>query len=163
MGKITGKGVKVLKIIHLLLAFMWIGGGFSMVLLLLTTSPSDSHELYMRSLALKLIDDWLIIPGALGIILSGVVYGIWTNWGFFKYRWITVKWVLTIGMVLLGTFLMGPWVNGNVYPVEKISNYTLDNKEFFNHVMQTILWGSIQVTLLIMVVVISVLRPWKRK
>lgn len=163
MKRVTGTGLKFLKIIHLLLAFMWIGGGLSMLLLLLTTLPMDGHELYMRSLVLKRIDDWLIIPGALGIIISGIVYGVWTNWGFFKHKWISVKWILTIAMVLLGTFLMGPWVNGNVYPIEKMADYTLENKEFFSNVSQTIIWGSIQVLLLLLVVIISVLKPWKTK
>lgn len=161
MKKITGRGMKVLKILHLLLAFMWIGGAFSMMLLFLTTSPQDSHELYMRSLALQLIDDWLIIPGAVGMLISGIVYGVWTNWGFFKYRWIIVKWILTVVMILVGTFLMGPCVNGNVYPVEDISKYTLDNSVFFRNVSTTIFWGLIQTFMLLFVVAISVLKPWK--
>lgn len=163
MKKLKGNGIKVLKIVHLLLAILWIGGGLSMMLLLLLTSPQESYEMYMRSVALKLIDDWLIIPGAVGMLLTGVVYGVWTNWGFFKYNWITVKWILAIFMVLSGTFLMGPQVNGNVYPAEEISNYTLQNSEFFANVSQTMFWGLIQVILLIITVVVSVLKPWKGK
>ncbi len=163
MKKLKGNGIKILKIVHLLLAVMWIGGGLAMILLLLTTSPQESHEMYMRSLALKLIDDWLIIPGAIGILLTGIVYGIWTNWGFFKQRWLTVKWILALFMVLSGTFLMGPEVNGNVYPVQNIPDYTLQNSEFLSNVSQTILWGVIQITLLVLTVIISVLKPWKGK
>lgn len=163
MKKITGKGVKILKILHLLFAFMWIGGAFSMVLLMLTTSPQESHELYMRSLVLKLIDDRLIIPGAIGITISGIVYGIWTNWGFFKHKWIIVKWIFTLLMMLSGTFLMGPWVNNNVYPVENISNYTLENSEFFYNVSHTVICATIQIFFSITVVVISIFKPWKKK
>lgn len=163
MKKLKGNGIKVLKMVHLLLAVMWIGGGLAMMLLLLTTSPQESHEMYMRSLALKLIDDWLIVPGAIGLLLTGIVYGIWTNWGFFKHKWITIKWILAVFMVLTGTFLMGPQVNGNVYSIEDIPNYTLQNSEFFSNVSQTILWGTIQVVLLVLTVIISVLKPWKGK
>ena len=161
MKKLTGKWIKILKITHLLFAIMWTGGALGMIVLMLATSPQDSHELYMRSLALKLIDDWLIIPGGIAITISGIIYGIWTNWSFFKHRWITVKWILVVFMMLSGTFLMGPWVNNNVYPVENIPNYTLENSEFFSNISQTILWATIQVACLITVIIISVFKPWK--
>ena len=161
MKKLTGKWIKILKITHLLFAIMWTGGALGMIVLMLATSPQDSHELYMRSLALKLIDDWLIIPGGIAITISGIIYGIWTNWGFFKHRWITVKWILVVFMMLSGTFLMGPWVNNYVYSVENIPNYTLENSEFFSNISQTILWATIQVACLITVIIISVFKPWK--
>ena len=163
MKKLTGKGLKVLKIIHLLLAFMWIGGALAMILLLLATSPNESYEMYMRSVSLKMIDDWLIIPGAMGMLVSGVIYGIWTHWGFFRHRWITVKWILTVAMILSGTFLMGPWVNGNVYAPGDIAGYAPDNAIFFGNVTNTIICGSIQTASLLFVVIISVLKPWKTK
>jgi uncharacterized membrane protein len=159
--KITGKGLKVLKLAHLLFVVMWFGGGLGITLLLLTTSPHESRELYMRSLTLKLIDDWLIIPGAIGVCISGIVYGIWTNWGFFKHKWITAKWLLTIVMAVLGTFFIGDWVNSNVYSVENISQYTLDNTTFFYNVSQSIIWGIVQMVLLFAALIISVFKPWK--
>lgn len=163
MKKISGQGIKILKIVHLLLAFMWIGGALSMMLLLLALSPQESHEMYIRSFALKIIDDWLIIPGAIGILITGIIYGIWTNWGFFKYRWIVVKWIFTVVMISAGTFLMGPWVNGNVYPVQDIPNYTPDNYAFLLNVERTILCGSMQLALLLVTIIVSVLKPWKAK
>lgn len=163
MKKLKGSGIKILKVVHLLFACMWIGGAMAMTFLLMKTSPQESHEMYMRSLVLKEIDDWLVIPGALGCFVTGIVYGIWTNWGFFKYRWITVKWIFTVAMILVGTFLMGPWVNGNVYPVEEIARYTAGNEEFFYNVSQNTIWGSIQLAALLFVVVVSVFKPWKSK
>ncbi|MDR2026992.1 MAG: hypothetical protein LBQ01_05445, partial [Prevotellaceae bacterium] len=87
----------------------------------------------------------------------------WTNWGFFKHKWIIVKWILTVLMAILGTFFLGTWVNTNVYPVEDISNYSLDNNTFFYNVLQTVIWASVQIFLLLTAVVISVFKPWKRQ
>lgn len=163
MPKLKGNALKWLKVVHLLFAIMWIGGGLGMTLLLLTTTPQESHEMYMRSLALKKIDDWLIIPGAIGCLTTGVIYSVWTSWGFFKHRWITAKWILAIAMVLIGTFMMGAWVDGNVYHVQDIANYTLKNREFAHNVSRTLIWGSVQIFLLLTVLVISVLKPWKSR
>lgn len=163
MKTLSAKGQKLLKVFHLLFNFMWIGGAFSMMLLLLGTNHQESHELYMKSVTLKMIDDWLIIVGASGCVITGVIYGIWTKWGFFKQRWIIVKWILTIFMVISGTYLMGPCVNGNVYPVTEISNYTIENKSFNDNLSQITFWGIIQTILLIITVLISVYKPWKCK
>ena len=163
MKKLSAKGVKILKTAHLLFVIMWVGGSFCMALLLLTTSPQESHQLYMRSFVMKLIDDWLIIPGAVCVTITGFVYGFWTNWGFFKHRWIVVKWILNILLILLGTFLLGVWVNGNVYPIEDVSSYTLDNTTFFYNVSQTIIWGFVQIFVLLFIIIISVFKPWKSK
>ena len=163
MKTLGANGIKTLKIVHLLFAFMWIGGAFSMILLLFTTSPAEIGEMYMRSRVLQLIDDWLIIPGAVGCLLTGVVYGIWSKWGFFKHRWITIKWILTFAMVLFGTFAMGPWVNGNVYSVDEMFRYTTENSEFARNVSLSAICGSIQTACLLFIVVISVLKPWKKK
>ena len=131
-------------------------------MLLLTTLPTqESHELYMRSLATKRLDDLLIIPGALGCLLTGIIYGIWTNWGFFKHRWLTIKWILTVAAVLFGTFIMGPWVDGNIY--EDVAKYTMENSEFFSNVHNTIVWGGVQIFALLFLIAISVLKPWRSK
>ncbi|MDR0431127.1 MAG: hypothetical protein LBH58_11695, partial [Tannerellaceae bacterium] len=75
MKKLSTKGIKILKITHLLFVIMWVGGSFCMAIVLLTTSPHESHQLFMRSLIMKLVDDWLIIPGAVCVTITGIIYG----------------------------------------------------------------------------------------
>ena len=74
-----------------------------------------------------------------------------TNWGFFRHRWITAKWVLTVLMVASGTFLMGPCVNSNVL--------TTDTIVYQQNVEQTILWGWVQIAMLAVTVILSVWKP----
>ena len=46
--------------------------------------------------------------GAQGIILLGLTYGFFTPWGFFKQRWLTVKWILfTIQTIVISVYK--PW------------------------------------------------------
>lgn len=163
MKTLSNKGQKFLKVLHLLCNFMWIGGAFSMMLLLLGTNPQENHEIYMKSVSLKMIDDWLIIVGASGCVVTGLIYGIWTKWGFFKQPWLVVKWILTVFMVISGTFLMGPCVNGNVYPASDIIRYTTEYEMFQGNIEQITFWGIIQTLLLIVTVLISVYKPWKSK
>lgn len=163
MKTLGPKGLKYLKILHLLLAIMWIGGALAMSVLALTGKPETGDELYMFSRMLQIIDDYLIIPGAMGNILIGIVYGIWTKWGFFKYRWLTVKWILTIVQVLFGTFVLGPWINGNVELAQTLGRDVLSGSDYFHNLEMTRIWGTVQTTILLSFIVISVLKPWKRK
>lgn len=161
MIKLNAKGLKALKVIHLFCAILWVGGAIGMMVLVKVVSPSGEHEMYMYALALKTIDDYLIIPGANGCVITGLIYGLFTNWGFFKHRWIVVKWAFTLFMMASGTFLMGPCVNGNVYSPDKLSDYMTNTAPYWDNLSQIVFWGAIQVTCLFFVIVISVYKPWK--
>jgi len=163
MKKLPPKALKYLKILHLFCTIMWVGGALAMLMVLGFTHPTSPEACHIRSLCAQKIDDFLIIPGAIAITFTGVVYGFWTNWGFFKHRWLTVKWVLTIAMILMGTFVIGPWVNGNVHALENIENYTIHHETFARNVAQTIRWGTIQTLGLLFLVWISVTKPWTKK
>ena len=77
-----------------------------MMAVMLLTDVNDQSSMLMRAQVLKVIDDYLIIVGAVGCVLTGILYGLFTNWGFFRHRWITIKWLLTVLMVAMGIF---PW------------------------------------------------------
>lgn len=164
MKTIGINGVKLLKFFHLLFAVMWIGGAFCMVMLLISTQPTKSHEMYMYSQILKKIDDWLIVIGANGCVITGIIYGICSKWGFFRHRWIITKWLITIFMMASGTFIMAPCVNGNVYATDELNKYAMNNATFWHNISITEHWGVVQVVLLIITVIISIYKPQiKRK
>lgn len=163
MNKLSPKGTRILKIIHLIFAAMWLGGALGLTFLLLDSVPDNSGAMFMRARAAQVVDDYIIIPGALGCLFTGLVYSIWTNWGFFKHKWVTVKWILTVAMILFGTFVMGPMVNGNVYLIEDIDLYNADNITYFKNVSNNITAGLFQITAMLFVFVISVIKPWRSK
>ncbi|MCL4561611.1 MAG: hypothetical protein M1281_13485 [Chloroflexi bacterium] len=50
-----------------------------------------------------LLDYALIIPGAVGSLVTGFWICETTNWGFTRYRWVIAKWVGTLSGILIGT------------------------------------------------------------
>ena len=75
------------------------------MILIVNNMPADTvcgSKSY--SSVLKIIDDWLIIGGANGCLLTGILYAAFTMWGFFRYIWMTIKWILTAFMIATGTF-----------------------------------------------------------
>lgn len=163
MKKLSSQGVKVLKMFHLLFAILWIGGGLALTIVLFSVQPETGDELYMKSRILQIIDDFLIIPGAMVSFLIGVIYGVWTNWGFFKHKWITVKWIMTLLQILFGTFVLGPWINQNVEIAHLLRDNALSDATLLHNLHMSKIWGTTQVAILIITfIVISVQKPWKK-
>jgi hypothetical protein len=96
--------------------------------------------------------------------MLGVVYGAFTKWGFFKYRWITVKWVLFILQTVLGIALVDRMLTINMAILHADGAAALNDPVFLgNHALrQTVVIAQIAFSLFM--VVISTLKPWgKRK
>lgn len=161
--KLKPQGVKILKMLHILSAFCWIVGGLTLCLLVFITHPESGDELYMRSRILQIVDDYFIIYGALGAFFTGLVYSIWTNWGFFKHPWIIVKWIMTILQIAFGTFVLGPCINNNVIIADQFRDAALNDHVFLANIQTTQIWGTIQTALLLAIIVVSVQKPWKKK
>lgn len=152
-----------MKAFHLLSAFSWTGGAFSMMILVFLVKPGESQGMQAFAVSLKMIDDWMVIIGAVGCFITGLLYGIATKWGFFKHRWIAVKWITALYMMISGTFAMGPCVDGNVLLLEEISQYGLNSEIFWNNVFSIKWWGAIQILLLVVTIIISIYKPWEKK
>lgn len=160
MRTIGMTGQKWLKTVHLLAAILWIGCGIAMNLLRVTIMPDTPEGMVVLSLSIKILDDLLIFGGVIGILVTAIVYGVWTRWGFFKQRWLTVKWIMTVVMILIGWIIMGPAVSGNVQSPEW---YATNMAVYNSNLGISAVWGPIQLLLLGGVLVISVFKPWKAK
>ena len=134
-----------------------------MLLIHFTNDPASGDELYGYISSIKLIDDYIIIPVAMGSLISGLLISILTNWGFFKFRWVTVKWIATIVFILFGTFWLGPWVNGMEHIVKTERIAALQNEIYLYNRQMNTFFGCIQASSLIVLLFISVLKPWKKK
>lgn len=161
MKKLGPNGMRWLKTVHLFLVTMWVGGGISIVLLFFLSSPSGGDELYASWASMKIVDDFVIIPGAMGNLLIGLLYGLFTNRGFFKHRWLTAKWVLTVVQILFGTFCLGPWLNANTAIAFAERAAAPENPVFLHNREMVAFWGVVQVAFLVVMVWISVFRPWR--
>ena len=113
MKKLGLKGKSWLKGFHIFFACAWVGAGISMLLLsLLDGHIQNGDELYAVNDSIQLLDYYIIIPAALGSLITGLLISLFTNWGFFKFNWVIFKWVATVAQIIFGTFWLGPWTDG---------------------------------------------------
>lgn len=163
MKKMSAKGQKWLKGIHILCACMWVGAAIILSLMNPFIKATDGMQLYGIDVSMKFIDDFIIIPGANGALLTGLVYSIFTGWGWFKHKWIIVKWCITIFGVIFGTFWLGPWVN-ELGPISKVQGLSaLADPSYLHNRHMVLYWGTFQLSTLVLALFLSVLKPWKRR
>ncbi|SMB83460.1 conserved hypothetical protein [Desulfonispora thiosulfatigenes DSM 11270] len=164
MAKLGVKGTKTLKGIHLFFVCAWLGAGISLFMLgLFKGSITNGDELYAMNLATKIIDDYLIIPAAMGTLLTGIIYSIFTRWGFFKFKWITFKYIITVAQILFGSFFLGPWLNEAIKIVDLERSAALQNLTYLHNSQMNLYLGAVQMSLLVVVIFISIYKPWGKK
>lgn len=98
--KLSSKGQKILKAVHILTAVCWVGGALSLFALNHFTGDfAFGDNAYGLNYAKHAVDvAVVIIPGAVGCFLTGLCYSLFTPWGFFKHGFIAAKWILTLAL-----------------------------------------------------------------
>ena len=165
MAKLKAKGLKWLKGFHLITVSCWLGGGVSLILLyFLKNGVNDGNVLYGINQSIHHVDiAVVVIPGAFGCLLTGALYSSLSNWGFFKYPWMIYKWIVTIGAILFGTFFLGPWEKTMMEISGSLGLSALRNSEYLYNENMNLIFGIMQVLVLMITIFISIFKPWKSR
>lgn len=164
MKKLSPSGMKYLKIAHLLFASAWITGGVALTVLnLLMRSSAYRDGVLGFTAGIHYVDTYIVvIAGALGCFTTGLIYAIFTNWGFIKHRWIVVKWCITVSLITFGTVALGPWEK-EMLSMAQASGAGVYNDPSFLEISARFLYGGlISFGMLLFAFCISVLKPWKK-
>lgn len=163
MKKLGQKGTKVLKLVHLLLVILFLGGIISSLAINSVIDISTFDKAYSSYESSIIISDYVVKYGAQGTLLIGIVYGLFTNWGFFKHRWIAAKWVLWIAQTFIGIFMVDRLMVSNMALLESEGAKALSNPIFLqNHVTRQYV-VIFQIVLSVIIICISVWKPWRKK
>jgi hypothetical protein len=94
---------------HIIMSVALLGdsAGFAAVALRLsnTLDPVARRELLET---LNMFSLTFGIPLSVGTLASGIVLGVGTKWGVFRYPWVVAKLLLILSVMLVGTFVIGP-------------------------------------------------------
>jgi len=164
MFKLGTRGTKWLKGCHLLAVCCWIGGAISLLLLyFLKNDIADGGVLYGINRSIHHVDmAVVVIPGAFGCLLTGVAYSVLTSYGFFRYGWMICKWIVTVSAILFGTFYLGPWETAMMEVSGRLGIAALEDPVYRYNQMMNLVFGTLQVLILVTTVFISIFKPWKR-
>lgn len=165
MPKLGARGLRWLKGFHLIAVSCWIGGAVALLLLyFLKRGASDAGVLYGINQSIHQVDMVVVvIPGAFGCLITGLIYSIFSNWGFFKHNWLICKWIVTVTAILFGTFWLGPWETTMMEISGSLGMSALSDQAYLYNQRMNLIFGGLQCLVLMITVFISIFKPWKKK
>lgn len=163
MKKLGARGMKVLWLFHIIFMVVWMGGIISYLSILLAVNKMGEGGVYGAYSSIHAIDIYLIRNGALGLLVTGILYSVLTKWGFFKHRWITVKWIVMLFQIVLGAVYLGSRLDANMLMVKESTNGILSNPNFIKNHNTVIMGCAVQISILVFIIIISKLKPWARR
>ncbi|MGZ3667209.1 MAG: hypothetical protein ACXVDA_22300 [Ktedonobacterales bacterium] len=97
---------KLLLSMHLIVSVGLLGSDAAVLILCIAGARgSDPRTVYP---AASLIASALLVPLALLALATGIILGLLTPWGIVRYWWVAISLTLTVGGIVLGTFVLVP-------------------------------------------------------
>ncbi len=159
---ISGNGLRWLRTFHIYLGCVWGGGASSLFALHCLFNPDYGPELYARNTALVYIDNYILIPSAIGCLLTGLLYCYLTKWGYLRYYWVIVKWACNAVFILAGLFWFVPWLEKMMATSLAMKTFTEIDPTYRAEMYIHMAMAAGQALLVFVMVVISVFKPWGR-
>lgn len=163
MKKFGANGLKWLKGFHLIAVCCWLGGGVAIVLLyFLKGNINDGGVLFGINQSIHFVDiNVVVIPGGIGCLITGLIYGFFSRFGFFRHGWLIFKWIVFVVTSLIGTFFLGPWEVGMVNISDEIGLAALQDVNYLYNQKMYLIFGALLSILVLVTIFISVFKPWK--
>ncbi|SCF62183.1 hypothetical protein GA0115259_100257 [Streptomyces sp. MnatMP-M17] len=103
---------RALLVVHVATSVSWLGLTIGLLTLgvtaFRTSDPAITQTAYQ---AMKILVDWPIIPVALLALISGLVLSLGTPWGLARYRWVWIKFWLTLITFGAKVFALRPGIH----------------------------------------------------
>ena len=155
--------LKILKMLHILMIVLFLGGILSSFALIVKLDLSNFDDVYLTYKSFNIISDNIVKMGAQGTILLGAIYGFFTKWGFIKHKWLAVKWILFIAQTFIGILVVDKLMMANLALLESGKVLALSDPIFLhNHYLRLyVVIGQIGLTLIALI--LSVLKPGRSR
>ncbi len=150
-------GRQVLGIVHVAAAGIWLGCALAMLALALAASSPHGEQALGAWRSIAMLDRSVAAAGALLSIATGFVYCKWTAWGFLRHRWVAVKWLLALVVVVSGPLLVRQGVEGVIDSIQRGSS---DAGVWHGWVLVVVVCLGGQVVALLLALILSRTKPW---
>jgi uncharacterized protein with FMN-binding domain len=152
---------RVLLAVHITLACVWLGA-LLVTLLLVLAQRVHPVAAWRPGLdrAVLLVHDTLIVNASYGFIVTGLLFSLFTSWGAFRLRWITLKWALLAGLGVALPLWVAPHVSAMTALSDALSGEVAGSAAYAAHVDAVLLATGVQIVVLAGIVVLSVFKPW---
>ncbi len=164
-ARLSTRQKKCWHLAHVVFVIIYFSGVVGALLLtsLATTVVTDHEQIRAAHMFARYFDWFLIIPGAIGCIISGVWISLRTSWGLFKYYWIMIKTLGNITAVLFGSTLVRIWFEEPINLTAAGQINPLDNPAYLHSHTMLLVGTIISLAILISLLLISYIKPWGKR
>lgn len=161
MKPIKPIGQKWLKCFHVFFSTLWVVGVVTLTLMNFLLNPKDAMSLHGANLAKKFVDDFIIIPGAVGCCSTALLYSFRTRWGWIRHRWLAAKWAIHLVGVISGVIWLRPWISQLPEISQTLGIAALSDPLYQHTQAMLAFWGTAQALTLVLAAGIAVWKPWR--
>lgn len=160
MKRLSEKSEKTLKVIHLLSMSIWTASLIIMYAIGIILPRATTPEAFYFGHYINYIIDFLILtPAAILTFLTGLIYGLFTKWKVNMNLWLKIKVAITVLLIVLGTFWLGPLLREVTGQVKIHGLSLLSDKGYINDI-RIITWFSlVNAILLVIAFILSTFKP----
>jgi hypothetical protein len=98
---------KTVLCLHVMVSVSWLGIDIAMLTLGITGLTSSNLETMRESyVTMERFGAILVIPAGICAVLTGLLLGLCTPWGLFRYFWVTVKLIVALVALTLAVFAL---------------------------------------------------------
>ncbi len=154
------RGQKMLKWLHLTFVAFCLGGLLSMLVLSLLKNEIRTENPYLIDLAIYRLFNIVVNNSFYAVLITAFIYALFTNWGFFRHRWIATKWFGVLLLFIYVWFWMAPAISGMVSLADGGFVLSGTRDEYLAYVQQSRFLILIAGLVFILIVFISIFKPW---
>jgi hypothetical protein len=150
-----------LLIAHIAFTCIWFGVTVTfLVLSIAASTTNDENVLTACYTVMHLLSESSGRASIIGTVVTGIILSVFTQWGFFKYRWIIVKEMMTILSIGLGMIAIYIFTLKGFTIVSAEGFEAMQNQAFISSRWQLYVGIILQIITLLMMIIISVFKPW---
>ncbi|MDI9480246.1 MAG: hypothetical protein QM229_05505, partial [Bacillota bacterium] len=103
--KLSRTGMQWMRVLHVFSVSIWLGSVVCILgLTVICFFQLNERDFLIIAPLVPQLYKTIVMPVALFTIIQGIIYGLFSNWGFFKYKWLLLKWIF-IPLIVLCTGL----------------------------------------------------------
>lgn len=154
--KQRSRAQKYIKMLHIMFSGLWIGGTAALTALICLYHPQSNEALVSKNSILLLLDLYIIAPGAVGCLVTGLIYTARTP-KLLRLKWILSKIAANIAFIAAGGLFVVPWLERSI---EKGRLLASPGSESLFEVGAHVSINAVQWAVIVFVVAVSVFKPW---
>ncbi|MEU8923308.1 DUF2269 domain-containing protein [Kitasatospora sp. NPDC048545] len=162
--RLSPRARKPLVVLHVVASVSWLALMLCLLTLAVTAlTTGDADRLRTAYRAMGMLGDALVLPLSLLTFLSGVVLGLGTSWGLFRYYWVSTKFWLTLAAMAASIFALTARLHDAVRAVDAHPTGPIRTEDLGFVRYNTVIVPAVALSLYLFNVILSVYKPWGRR